>query len=730
MSIIRHTYQHLVPNWISGLPKVEKLWSPLLQTFESDQVLYGAAFSPDGKLVASSAACLYDSATGTLLKTLDVFSEDKEDSIRGTTVTFSQDGKRVISISLGGWLRVWDVSSGLLITEVKSSVRGGTPHWRLFSHDKTLAVALLNSNTVEVIDIANGLLLKTFQPHGGVSVSSLALSRDGQTLASASETGVTQLWNAVAITPKRELRRHYGELMLKTRLAFSPDGNILAAWSNRYPISLWDPASGELLGEIPGWFHDACFLPDSKVLLMSCDSEGDDAGFVKLWDVSSGKLVKTIEAGCLGLQLSPNGRFFASVPLCYGARGWERGGREIRVWDITTGNIDKTFYNPFGDINWLSFSADNTLLVTVSDLGYTIQLWDLVTQSKSLEEFQLESFQIDGFKLSPDRKIAASITSSRTSVSIWDMETGIFLKRLRGGHCSFSPDSNWVLVSNKFTDDIWNLATWELALSAPKGSVTLGGFAFSPDGELFAHEIVPLHEDRVANIDTENLNEQPLVKIWHTDTWKPLLTFGARYKYQSTVLSFSPNSKLLACAIHDNLDQSLARETLEVTFNIWNVITGKRQRVFTIPVSDTSHWVKDLAWSPDGSTVISFTWDQSVRVWDVATGQLKRTFDRQDWTSSITLSPDGLLLAGSRSRDIVDLWEVQTGMLIGTRYIPGSWRSLQFSVDNNTMMTAMGRIDVEKSFPSRALVRNGDFLVDSDWVVYGTDRILLLPVDY
>ncbi|KAJ5648437.1 hypothetical protein N7490_004809 [Penicillium lividum] len=569
---------HLVPKWIGGLPKVEKMWSPLLQTFESDQGLFDVAFSPDGKLVASSAACLYDSATGTLLKTLDVSSEVKEDGTRGTSVTFSQDGKRVISISRGGLLRVWDVSSGLLITEVKSSVRGKTAHWRLFSHDKTLAVALLDSITVEVIDIANGLLLKTFQPHGGASVSSLALSRDGQTLASASETGVIQLWNAVAITPKHELRRHFGELMLKTRLAFSPDGKILAAWSNRCPISLWDPASGELLGEIPGWFHDACFLPDSKVLVMSCDSEGDDAGFVKLWDVSSGKLVKTIEADCLGLQLSPDGKFFASVSLCYGTRKWERSGREIRVWDITTGNLDKSFSSPFGDLSWLSFSADNTLLVTVSEFGYTIQLWDLVNQSKSLEEFQLESSQIDGFKLSPNQKIAASITSSLTSVSLWDVETGAFLKRLRGGHCSFSPDGKWVLVSNKFTDEVWNLATWELAFSAKKDVETLGIFAFSPDSKLFAHQIDPEYEDRVADIDTENLDDQPLVRIWQTDTWKPLLTFEARYKYQSMVLKFSPNSTLLACGIHDNLDQWRAREPFEATFIIWNVTTGKRQR--------------------------------------------------------------------------------------------------------------------------------------------------------
>ncbi|KAJ6093277.1 WD40 repeat-like protein [Penicillium sp. IBT 16267x] len=405
----------MIPKWISGFPTVETRWSPLLQTLEDHQALYDVAFSPDGKIVASSSVCLYDAATGTLLKTLDALSEDSKQS-EGSAVAFSRDGKRVMSISWQGALRVWDVSSGRIITEVKSAVIGDTAFWRIFSHDRTLAVALLNSNTVEVIDIANGRLLKTFQPHGEEAVSSLALSRDGQHLASASQGGAIQLWDAVTVTPKHELKRSSDTPLLETRLTFSPDGKWLAAFSNHCAISLWNPDNGELLGEIPGWFYDACFLPDSEVLVTSCDLEGDDSGLVKLWDASSRRLLKTIHASCFGLQLSPDGRLFTSVPLRHGANDSKGVGREINVWDITTGELYKSFHSPSDNLTCLSFSNDNKLLASASDFNGTIQLWDMVTHSQVL--YGSQQYGIDSFELSPNRKVAASITIPHSKVCL------------------------------------------------------------------------------------------------------------------------------------------------------------------------------------------------------------------------------------------------------------------------------------------------------------------------
>lgn len=718
----------MIPEYISGISTVERRWSPLLQTLEDHQALYEVAFSPDGKIVASSSVCLYDAATGTLLETLDALSEDRNRS-EGSAVAFSRDGKRVMSISWQGALRVWDVSSSLMITEVKSAVIGETAYWRIFSHDRTLAVALLNSNTVEVIDIANGRLLNTFQPHEEEAVTSLALTQDGQILASASQNGAIQLWDAVTVTSKHEIKRSSGLPLLETRLTFSPDGKCLAAFSKQCAISLWNPASGEFLGEIPGRFYDACFLPNSEVLVTSCDDDGAESGLVKSWDVSSKRLLKIFDAYCLGLKLSPDGRFFTSAPLRHGAYDSHGGGRTINVWDITTGELCKVFHSPSDNLSCLEFSNDNKLLASGSDFNGTIQLWDLVTPSQFLQNSQ--EHEIDSFKLSPDHKLAASITIPHTKVCLWDMKTGAFRGEISGGVSLFSPDGRWFVTSNGKTDDVYDLATLELVHSAENiDPQKPGRFAFSPDSKLlaqeFSHPVDYINEDRVNEIYADIPDDQPLVRIWDTETWKLSFTFEARYN-RITVMEFSPDSTLLACAVFCHLDRPRA-EDLEFSFIIWDVITGKRQKIFTVPVSYFNCYINDLTWSPDGTTV-AFITDCSVRLCHVASGRVK-TLKMQDTVQSVAWSSDGLLLAaGSRLPGFIELWDVQTWTRIGIRQALGfEW--LQFSDDCQALETVIGRFDVDAFYPGQERARKRDFLVQDDWVIYGGERILLLPIDY
>ncbi|KAJ5643920.1 uncharacterized protein N7484_006427 [Penicillium longicatenatum] len=728
LSIIRQTYKHLVPKWIISSPTVERRWSPLLQTLEDQQALYDVAFSPDGKIVASSSVCLYDAATGTLLKTLDALSEDSNRS-EGSAVAFSRDGKRVISISWQGALRVWDVSSGLIISEVKSAVVGTTAFWRIFSRDRTLAVALLNSNTVEVIDIANGRILKTFQPHGENAVDSLALSQDGQHLASASKNGAIQLWNTVTAAPRHELKRPFEDMLLETRLAFSPDGKWLAALSKLYAISLWNPANGEFMGEIPGWFYDACFLPDSNVLVTSCETKDGDSGLVKLWDVSSRKLLKAIPANCLGLQLSPDGRYLTSAPLRHGAYDSQGGGRRINVWDINTGMIHKVFHSPSDDLSCLTFSNDNKLLASASDFNGTIQLWDLVTHSQFLHDSQQDG--IDSFKLSPNRKIAASITIPYSKVRLWDMETGALRGEVSGGVSSFSPDGRWFVTSNGKTDDIYNVATMELVHSAEKlDPKRPGRFAFSPDSKFLAQDfsdpVSHMAEDRANEIYAEIPDDQPIVRIWDAETWKLLFTFEARYN-RITAMKFSPDSTLLAGAVFRHLDRPRAKET---SFIIWDVLNGCRQRIVTVPVFISECWTADLAWSPDGTTVALLTTDRKVRLCHVASGQVK-TLDLQERGISVAFSSDGLLLAaGSMIQGSIELWDVHTRTRIGIRKALGFHHWLQFSEDCKSIETDHGCFDVDAFYPGQELARKRDFLIEYDWVIYGGERILLLPIDY
>ena len=75
-----------------------------------------------------------------------------------------------------------------------------------------------------------------------------------------------------------------------------------------------------------------------------------------------------------------------------------------------------------------------------------------------------------------------------------------------------------------------------------------------------------------------------------------------------------------------------------------------------------------MAFSPDGATLASSSKDDAIRLWDVASGQLKGTFeghmdDTEDWITSVAYSPDGTTLAGGGSDGTIMLWDVGSGQL-------------------------------------------------------------------
>ena len=73
------------------------------------------------------------------------------------------------------------------------------------------------------------------------------------------------------------------------------------------------------------------------------------------------------------------------------------------------------------------------------------------------------------------------------------------------------------------------------------------------------------------------------------------------------------------------------------------------------------HWVESIAFSPDGSTLASGAREKTIRLWDVVTGEQKRTLTgHMHWVKSIAFSPDGRTLASGGGQ--------RHGLSVGSRY--------------------------------------------------------------
>jgi WD40 repeat protein len=122
-------------------------------------------------------------------------------------------------------------------------------------------------------------------------------------------------------------------------------------------------------------FDVSDFSPDGKQLLI-----GDDEGKVKLWDATTGSLIKTFlghTSTITGLAFSPDGTKIASTS----------DDRTAKLWDVASGTLLTTFSPSAGPVKQVAFSADNKILALGTQDGavrfYFVEFDDLLTLART-----------------------------------------------------------------------------------------------------------------------------------------------------------------------------------------------------------------------------------------------------------------------------------------------------------------------------------------------------------
>ena len=79
-------------------------------------------------------------------------------------------------------------------------------------------------------------------------------------------------------------------------------------------------------------------------------------------------------------------------------------------------------------------------------------------------------------------------------------------------------------------------------------------------------------------------------------------------------------------------------------------------------LSGHSDWVRSLSFSPDGTSLVSGGGDMTIKLWDVQTGGIVKTFrDHTDWVLSVSISKDSTTIASGSYDNTIRLWDIQTG---------------------------------------------------------------------
>jgi WD40 repeat protein len=361
------------------------------------------------------------------------------------------------------------------------------------------------------------------------SVGCLAISPDGQLLASGGGDDTIRLWRLPEGRALRTLEGHTGAV---TCLAISPRGRVLVSGSQDRTVRFWELPDGNPLP--PSWRPNAapvtCLAvsPRGKVV-----ASGDESGRVWLWGLADGQTLQYLMPGSLAsaflpkawsfadgqklqclndypapvrcLAVSPDGRLLASA-------NWSGG---IRLWGLPKGEPLDSLTGYFGAVACLAFSPDGRLLASGGRLS-KVHLSG-VPGRRLLQTLEGHAGSIGCVAFSPDGRVLAS-GSEDNLVRLWRVPDGKAGEPLAGhighvSHLAFSPDGR-VLASGgqDGTVELWGVPDGRPLQTLRGHTRALTGLVISADGQLLASG----SEDgtvRVWNSDLVRLSRVPAGKF-------------------------------------------------------------------------------------------------------------------------------------------------------------------------------------------------------------------------
>jgi WD40 repeat protein len=531
------------------------------------------ALSPDGSSVASTISDntvrIWNTSDGELIRTLQGNHGTSDDEYPSAilSVTYSPDGDHLAAGTSDGSIMVWDPSSGELIAKLIGHAHPITE--LIYSRDGKLLASVGIGNTIRIWDRHD------FQ-----------MERLAPTMNMQGEEWMSRLTDY-----KKELVDDDRIIVIEgdetfTNIAFSPDGSRLASGSEDKLIHVWDTQTGKPIARLRG--HNE----------------------------SPGPMI-----------FNPSGTLLASV-----------GGSDgtVRLWANAIDDEVGQTLDPLTTVNAIAISPDSTLIATGYQLSSDVRLWDPLL-GEVLATLRGHETICWALSFSPDGSRLASASGDGT-VRVWDTASGMELLKLVGdggamNAVAYSQDGQYLAAAelgDPHNIHLWNARTGDKLPGNFNGGI--GPIAFSPDSTKLATGLL-------ADPDAPD-SSALYVRVWGVPGGQAITTLeGMAF----ASLTFSPDGRQIAGCYGEDLI-------------IWDTETEAEP----IRLLGHSGMTSSVSYSPDGTRLASAgSWDNTVRLWETASWEELIRLNHEFMVNDVAFSPDGKTILSGSNGDSIRIWETR-----------------------------------------------------------------------